>query len=94
MPRDDGEKTLETLAATLDDLIRETVRKDLAGERWNVHSCALAFEYVSERLEIRIPPPDKGMPKLESRDICLEKPIESVSWMNNGRGRRTLVTIS
>jgi hypothetical protein len=48
----DGQKALEALAARLDNLIREAVREDLAGERRDVDTRALALEDVPEGLEV------------------------------------------
>ena len=71
MPSDDGEEALEALAAALDDLVREAVREDLAGQRGDVHARALALGDVAEGLEVRVPPSHDGVAELEGGDVRL-----------------------
>ena len=71
VPSDDGEEALEALAAALDDLVREAVREDLAGQRGDVHARALALEDVTEGFEVRVPSSDDRVPEFERGDVRL-----------------------
>ena len=77
MPSDDGEEALEALTAALDDLVREAVREDLAGQRGDVHARALALEDVAEGLEVRVPPANNRVAELECWDIRLAYTIRN-----------------
>ena len=73
MARHDRQEPLETLASTLNDLVRESVRENLARERRNVDPGGLALEDVAERLEIRVPPADNRVAELERGDVRLQE---------------------
>jgi hypothetical protein len=76
---DDGEEALEALAATLNDLVREAIREDLAREYGNVHACALTLEDVPKSLKIRVAPADERVPQLERGNVRL-RPHEEEGW--------------
>ena len=73
VPSDDSKEPLEALAPALDDLVREPVREDLAGQRRDVDARALALEDVAERLEVAVPPPHQRVPQLERGDVRLRR---------------------
>lgn len=51
---DDAEKLFETSAATLNDVVAESVREDFAGQGRNGHASAFALENVAEVLKVGI----------------------------------------
>ena len=71
MARNDRQEPLEALAPALDDLVREPVRENLAGERGDVHARRLALQDVPERLKVRVAPPDDRVAELERGDVRL-----------------------
>lgn len=71
MPSYDGEEALEALAPALDDLVREAVREDLAGEGRDVHARGLALEDVAEGLEVRVAAAHDRVAELERGDVRL-----------------------
>lgn len=54
---DDSEEPLEALTTSLNDFVRETIRKYFSRERRDVYACRLAFKDVTERLKVAIPSP-------------------------------------
>jgi len=50
--RDYAEEALETFSSGLDDLVRKAIRKDLAWERRDVHTCGLMLEDIAKRLKV------------------------------------------
>ena len=72
VPSDDSKEPLEALAPALDDLVREPVREDLAGERGDVHARRLALEDVPERLEVGVAAADDRVAQLERGDVRLD----------------------
>jgi hypothetical protein len=47
------QKALEPFPSALDDLVREAIREDLAGQGWDVDSRTFPLENVSEGLKVR-----------------------------------------
>ena len=82
MASDNCQKAFKTLPPGLDNLVRESVGENLARERRDVHAGRLAFQNVTECLEIRVTPADNGVTKLESGDVGL---------YGHGRVRKKLV---
>ena len=72
--RHDRQEPLQTLAPALDNLIREPVREDLAGEGRDVHPRRFVLEDVAEGLKVRVPPADDRVAELEGRDVRLPWP--------------------
>jgi hypothetical protein len=97
---DDSEETFEALAAAFDDLVREAVGEDLAGEWWDIYPRRLSLKDIPKGLKVRIPATDEGVTELEGRDVCLAT-VEAV-WRVRGyhwggipvESKLTLVTIS
>ena len=69
MTGDNLQETLQTLAAVLDDVVAEAVRKDLAGQRGDGDARALALEDVAEVLEVRVAAAHDRVLQLEGGDV-------------------------
>ena len=91
---DVGQELLEAESPRLDDFVRETVREDLAGERWDVDAHGLALEQVAEGLEVGVASSHERVAKLECGDIRLMPNCQGVRRSRFGRNAHTLVTIS
>lgn len=63
------QETLQTLAAVLDDVVAEAVRKDLAGQRGDGDARALALEDVAEVLEVGVAATHDRVLQLEGGDV-------------------------
>ena len=50
-------------------IIAKSVRKDLAGQRGNGHSCTFSLENVAEVLEIGIAAPDGAVLELKGGNV-------------------------
>lgn len=71
MSGDDGQETFKTLTAGLNNLIRESVREDLAWQGRDVDPGRFTLEDVTESLEVAVASPHHGVPQLECRDVRL-----------------------
>jgi len=71
MSSNDAQEALEALPSGLDDLVRKSVRKDLAWEWGDVHASRLVLEDVTERLKVRVASAHKRVAELECRDVRL-----------------------
>ena len=54
MSGNDSKETFKALSTSVDDLVRETVREDFAGEWRDVDAGGLAFEDVTEGFEVAV----------------------------------------
>ena len=68
---DDGQEPLEALTTGVDNLVREAVREDIAGEGRDGHARGLALEDITEGLEVGVASSDGGVAQFESGDVCL-----------------------
>jgi len=66
------QETLQSLAALLNDLIREAVGEDLSRKWGDVDSGRFSLQHIPEPLEIRVAATDSRRFQLESRDIGLQ----------------------
>jgi len=71
MPGNNAQEAFQALSPALDNFVREPVRKDLAGERRNVHPGRLALQDISERFKVGVTPPHDGVAKLKGWDVRL-----------------------
>lgn len=62
-------ETLQSLAALLNDLIREAVGEDLSGEWGDVDSGGLSLQHIPEPLEVRVTATNSRRLQLKGRDI-------------------------
>lgn len=89
MAGDDGEEALEALPPALDDLVREAVREDLAGEGRDVHARGLALEDVAEGLEVGVAAAHDRVAELERGDVRLAwvgSKCRRWQWLENEQG--------
>ena len=84
--RNDRQEPLEALTAGLDDLVREAVREDLAGEGRDVDARRLALEDVPEGLEVRVAPPHDRVSQFEGGDVRLLRGC--MGWVGLGETGR------
>lgn len=64
------QEPLQTFPSVLNHIITESIGKHFPWKRWYCDSGALAFQDVSEVLEVGVSPAHDGMLKLEGGDVC------------------------
>lgn len=69
MSSDYLKEPLEPFLALFDDFVTESVRKHLSWEWGYRDTCALAFQDITEVLEVRVPATHDRVFQLEGRDV-------------------------
>ena len=85
MTSNNTQEPLQAFSPRLDDLIWESVGKNLAWKRGDIDSCGFMFKNIAESFEIRVAPANYRMAKLESRYVCLTVLVIS-RWYGMGSG--------